>query len=150
MRNCRTPIALTFTYAKTCSSKGYRPKICAKSVQIQRTKKSSGGDKENKLNEVYGNKYRISFDHEILRDHGLFYPRALADELVYNITLAPANMVLKGSDPTKLDYELSNIQLKYETLHEHDEDDKSVTFLARDVESTYPIGKIFMYEDIKH
>ena len=42
-------------------------------------KQRSGVDKENKLNEVYVNRYRILFDHEILRDHGLFYPRALAD-----------------------------------------------------------------------
>ena len=35
-------------------------------------KKTSGVDAENKLNEVYGNKYRINLDHQILTDHGVF------------------------------------------------------------------------------
>lgn len=33
-------------------------------------KKTSGVDKEKKLNAVYGNKCRIPIDHEILKDHG--------------------------------------------------------------------------------
>ena len=35
-------------------------------------KKTSGVDAENKLNEVYGSKYRINLDHQILTDHGVF------------------------------------------------------------------------------
>lgn len=65
--------------------------------------------KENKLNAVFGNKYRIPLDHEILLDHGVFYQCALSDELVFEITLASANVVVKGSDATKLAYELTNI-----------------------------------------
>ena len=52
-------------------------------------KKTSGVNKENRLNEVYKNKYKIRLDHDILKDHGVFYARALADELVFEITLAP-------------------------------------------------------------
>jgi len=37
-------------------------------------KKTSGVAAENKLNEVYGSKYRIRLDHQILTDHGVFYP----------------------------------------------------------------------------
>jgi len=33
-------------------------------------KKDSGVDKEKKLEEVYGKKYRIRLDHQILTDHG--------------------------------------------------------------------------------
>jgi len=40
-------------------------------------KKTSGVDAENKLNEVYGSKYRIRLDHQILTNHGVFYPQAL-------------------------------------------------------------------------
>ena len=39
-------------------------------------KKSSGVDAENKLTEVYKNKYRIHLDHQILTKHGVFYPQA--------------------------------------------------------------------------
>jgi len=40
-------------------------------------KKTSGVSAENELNAVYGDKYRIRLDHEILTDHGVFYPQAL-------------------------------------------------------------------------
>jgi len=51
-------------------------------------KKSSGVDAENKLNEVYGKKYRIRLDHQILTDHGVFYPQALYNDLVFEVALA--------------------------------------------------------------
>ena len=35
-------------------------------------KKTSGVDVEKKLAEVYGTKYRINLDHQILTDHGIF------------------------------------------------------------------------------
>ena len=79
-------------------------------------KETLGVDMEKKLNEVYRNKYRIRLDHDILNDHGVFYPRALANELVFEVTLAPASGVVKGSDPTKLSYELTNIELEYEVI----------------------------------
>ena len=39
-------------------------------------KDTSGVDAENKLNAIYGTKYRIRLDHEVLTDHGAFYPNA--------------------------------------------------------------------------
>ena len=36
--------------------------------------KTSGVDAEKKLNEVYGKKYHINLDHQILTDHGIFLP----------------------------------------------------------------------------
>ena len=53
-------------------------------------KKTSGVDAENALNGVYGTKYRINLDHPILTDHGVFYPQALYNDLVFELTLAPA------------------------------------------------------------
>ena len=50
-------------------------------------------------------------DHEILKDHGVFLPRALSDELLFEL-----NVVI-GSDETQLAYELTNIQLEYEVIH---------------------------------
>lgn len=103
-------------------------------------KKKSGVDAEKKLAEVYGSKYRIPLDHEILRDHGVFYPRALADELVFEIKLNSPNVVVRGTDSSKLGYELTDIQLEYEAIY-HKE-------LAREVESTYINGKSFFYEHV--
>ena len=61
-------------------------------------KKSSGVDTENKLAGAYKNKYRIHLDHQILNDHGVFYPQALYNDLIFEVTLAPAAQVVKGSD----------------------------------------------------
>ena len=53
--------------------------------------------KENKLDQLYGNKYKILLDHEILKDHGVFIQELyIADELVSEIRLAPASNVVVG------------------------------------------------------
>ena len=100
-------------------------------------KKTSGVDAENALNTVYGTKYRINLDHPILTDHGVFYPQALYNNLVFELTLAPAGQVVNG-DPAKLGYKLENIQLEYEII-------RSKT-LADEALSTYKSGKEFAYD----
>ena len=50
-------------------------------------KKTSGVAAENKLNEIYGSKYRIRLDQQILTDHGFFYPQALYNDLEFELTL---------------------------------------------------------------
>ena len=97
--------------------------------------KTSGVDAEKKLNEVYGKKYRINLDHQILTDHGIFYPQALYNDLVFELTLAPESQVVKGSDPTKLKYKLTNIQLEYEMIHSEN--------LAKEADWVYYSGKEF-------
>ena len=99
--------------------------------------KTSGVDAEKKLNEVYGKKYRINLDHQILTDHGIFYPQALYNDLIFEVTLAPASQVVKGSDPTKLKYKLTNIQLEYEMIHSEN--------LAKEAEIVYASSKEFAY-----
>ena len=51
-------------------------------------KKTRGVAAESKMNTVYGNKYRIRLDNEILKDHGVFYPRDLPYQLIFEIQLA--------------------------------------------------------------
>ena len=58
-------------------------------------KKTTGVDEKNKLQSVYSNKYRINLDHPILTDHGVFYPQALFNDLVFKLTLAPAYQVAR-------------------------------------------------------
>ena len=106
--------------------------------------RSDAGDKDtsnagrNTLNAVYGTKYRINLDHPILTDHGVFYPQALYNDLVFELTLATASQVVKGSDTTKLGYKLENIELEYEVI-------RSKT-LAEETVSTYASGKEFAYD----
>lgn len=104
-------------------------------------KKTSGVTAEKKLNEIYGNKYRIRLDHQILTDHGAFYPQALFHDLVFELKLAPASQVVKGSDAAQLKYKLTNIQMEYEMIN-------SKT-LADEAQSVYTNGKEFAYDHIQ-
>ena len=72
-----------------------------------------------------------------MTDHGVFYPQALYNDLIFELTLAPAYQVVRGSDGSKLVYKLENIQLEYETIRS-----KS---LADEATSTYTNGKEFAY-----
>ena len=72
-------------------------------------KKTSGVDKENKLAAVYKQKYKINLDHQILTSNGVFYPHFLDKDLTFELTLAPASQVVRGSDASKLVYKLKNI-----------------------------------------
>ena len=51
-------------------------------------------------------------DYEIVRDHGVFIPRALSDQLFFELRLARVGSVVIGSDEAQLAYELINIQFK--------------------------------------
>jgi len=95
---------------------------------------------EDTLTENYGSKYVIRLDHEILTDHGVFYPQALYNDLVFELTLAGAAQVVKGLDPAKLKYKLTNIQLEYEMICSEQ--------LAQEAASVYSSGKEFLYDHV--
>ena len=101
-------------------------------------KATSGADTEKALESVYKNKYKINLDHQILTDHGVFYPQALYHDLTFELTLAQAAHVVRGSDASKLAYKLKNIQLEYEVIRNKT--------LADDATSTYSYGKEFAYD----
>ena len=134
------------TFEDLFLSKDERENMLREGIQVTDLNKlrSDAGDKDtsnagrNTLNAVYGTKYRINLDHPILTDHGVFYPKALYNDLVFELTLALAHEVVKGSDGTKLGYKLENIQLEYEVIRSHT--------LATKVVSTYASGKEFAYD----
>ena len=104
-------------------------------------KPTSGVDAENRVEKVYGKKYRINLDHQlILTDHGVFYPQALYTDLVFEVKLAPASQLVKGSDSTKLKYMLTNIQLEYEMIRREN--------LANEATRAYEVGKEFLYDHV--
>ena len=106
--------------------------------------RSGAGDKppsgvalENKLESVYKNKYRINLDHQILTDHGAFYPQALYNDLLFELTLAQASQVVRGSDTSKLVYKLKISSLSKVIKSK---------YLADEATSTYSYGKEFAYD----
>ena len=86
----------------------FRESYCIQSVYLSKSrcnaedKRKSGVDKEDKLNYVYDNKFWIPLDYEILKDHGAFFPRALCDELLFELKLAPVGSVVIRSDKAQL------------------------------------------------
>ena len=103
-------------------------------------KPTSGVDTENKLEAVYKQKYKINLDHQILTSSGFFYPQALDKDLVFELTLAPASQVVRGSDTSKLVYKLKNIQLEYERNRSKQ--------LADQATPAYTNGKGFAYDQV--
>ena len=75
-----------------------------------------------------------------MTDHGVFYPQALYNDLLFEVTLAPASQVVKGSDQTKLKYKLTNIQLEYEMIRSKN--------LAKKAFDVYDSGKEFAYDHV--
>ena len=103
-------------------------------------KDTTGVDAEKKLEQVYGKKYCINLDHQILTDHGVFYPQALYNDLVFEVTLSPAGNVVIGSDTTKLKYKLTNIQLEYEMIRSEE--------LSNQATTAYKTAKEFLYDHV--
>ena len=103
-------------------------------------KATSGVDHENKLTAVYKTKYKLHLDHQILTSNGVFYPHALDKDLTFELTLAPASQVVRGSDACKLVYNLKNIQFEYERIRSKQLTDRATT--------AYTSGKGFAYDQV--
>ena len=121
-------------------AEGIQGKILSQIRSGTGDKPTTGVDAENKLEKVYDKKYRINLDHQIMTDHGVFYPQAMYTNLVFEIVLAPADQVVKGSDAAKLKYKLTNIQLEYEMIPSE--------ALANEVTSVYESGKEILYDHV--
>lgn len=92
---------------------------------------------ETKLETIYKKKYHSRLDHQILSDHSVIYPQTLFHELLFELNLAPASQVVKGSDVTKLTYKLTNVQLEYKMIRRKT--------LVDEAHSVYSAGKEFLY-----
>ena len=103
-------------------------------------KPTSGVQTENKIESVYKMKYKINRDHQILTSSGVFYPQALDKDLTFELTLAPASQVVRGSDARKLVYKLKNIQLEYERIRSKQLVDHATT--------AYTHGKMYAYDQV--
>ena len=102
---------------------------------------SSSNATENAVNSVYGSNYRLPLgEHSILRDRGALYPSAMNESIVFQIVLAPADQIVRVSDPTKLGYSLDNIQLEYEAIRSES--------LAQSTVAVYRTGKMFLFDHV--
>ena len=117
------------------------------SSRNMRKLRTNAGDKvdtdanEAALAAVHNTKYHIPLNHPILKDHGVFYPKALDHQLIFEITLAPVNDIVVYSDATKIPtYKITNLELEYSCI--------SSEYLAREAQAAYQVGKGFLYENV--
>ena len=70
--------------------------------------RTNAGDKvtsdtgEVALASVHNTKYRIPLDHPVLNDHEVFYPKALPNHLIFELTFAQVADIVIYSDVTRL------------------------------------------------
>ena len=69
----------------------------------------------------------ILLDREIPKDHGVFFPKALSDELISELRVAPVGSVVIESELENLAYELNYIQLGYEVIYSQDLADEGLS-----------------------
>ena len=90
---------------------------------------------------VHNTKYRIPLDHPILNDHGVSYPKALPNHLLFELTFAPVKDIVIYSDETKHpNYTSTHLELEYKAI--------SSDYLAEQARASYQSGKGFFYENI--
>jgi hypothetical protein len=105
------------------------------------TKKISKDDADAAaLFEVFGTKQRIRIG-KILKDHGLYAPHNMANDLQYVITLPAADEIMNVQGGEKVEgYTLENIELEYESIDN--------IGLARKVGSQYNVGRKLSFEHV--
>ena len=108
----------------------------------------SNATDEKALLTAYGTKYVIPLDFEILKNHGVFYPRILGAEMQFEVTLADTTNILQQDTAESAlsgaihPYSLTNLELQYETIHSD--------VLARSAMAEYSAGKAFLYDHVHH
>ena len=121
------------------------------SVDLRKIRSKVGTEPSNATDEkallaAYGTKYVIPLDFEILKTHGVFYPRVLGAELQFEVTLADTtNILQQDTAESKLTgnihaYSVTNLELQYETIHSD--------ILARSAMQEYSAGKAFLYDHV--
>ncbi len=96
---------------------------------------------ENKLDSVFKTRYCIPIDFELYSDHGPFYPFAINEDFVREITFNTPRYAIEGS-ATGWSYSIKNLALEYDTVYSEE--------LARQVESDLTAGVSFMYDYVTH
>ena len=106
--------------------------------------KDTSDAKDKELAAIHNTKYEIPLDHPVLSDNGCLYPKALAHELTFEITLPEVNDIVNHDKTeekkTPPNYKLENIELEYKCIKSD--------HLAREAMTTYQVGKGFFYENV--
>ena len=128
------------TYHDLHLSSEARDDMLRHGVSAENTRKlrTAAGDKkpsnakEVAMATLHITKYCIPFEHPILLNHGVFYPKGLSHPLKFEITLGGVSDIVVYSDTTKPpNYKITNLE-----------------YLANRALEAYKIGHAFFYENV--
>ena len=94
------------------------------------------------LNSVYGEKYQIPLDFELLSTHAPFYKFPIQEDVIFALTLAPIEDIIVTETIASMNYKLKNICLEYDTITNET--------LARQLLNNYNSGFSVLYDWIDH
>ena len=97
---------------------------------------------EKTLNTIFGNKYKIPLDFELLTTHAPVYKFPIQEDIIFELKLAPKEDIIVTATTAKMNYELKNICLEYDTI--------SNETIARQLVNNYNAGFSLYYDWIDH
>ena len=97
---------------------------------------------EKTLKAVFGEKYKIPLDFELLSSHAPFYKFPIQEDLIFELTLAPKEDIIVTDTVADMNYELKNICLEYDTVTSEN--------IARQILNNYNAGFSILYDWIDH
>ena len=139
---------LFFTFKDLWETKKKRANMIFQGVQSENLRKLRSGaagtndQEDNILKKIYGKKYKIPLDFELLTTHCPLYKFAIEEDIVFEITLAPLADVLVSADTKEWNYNLSNLCLEYDTVSNEE--------IAKQIENIYKSGYAVRYDYIDH
>jgi|GEM_PF-2949933 len=97
---------------------------------------------EKTLKAVFGDKYKIPLDFELLSTHAPFYKFPIQEDVIFELTLAPKEDVIVTTTTASMDYKLKNICLEYDTITNE--------ALARQLLNNYQAGFSLLYDYVDY
>ena len=94
------------------------------------------------LRHVYGKKYKLPLDLELINDHVPLPTWDINDEIAFELTINEKKYVLRYSKADTADFTLKNICLQYETLNNID--------LRNSIARQIDVGFPFLFDHIHH
>ncbi len=93
---------------------------------------------DNMLYTIYGNKYKIPLDFELINDYAPLYKYAIQEDIIFEITFAPVTEIIITKVTKDWNYKLSNVCLEYDTVT-----DESI---ANTIQTQYNQGYSVLYD----
>jgi len=97
---------------------------------------------EKALKAVFGEKYKIPLDFELLTVHAPFYKFPIQEDVIFELTLAPKEDVIVTTTTASMNYQLKNICLEYDTVTSEK--------LAGQLTNNYNAGFSILYDWVDH